>query len=148
MSKKFKISGLPNLETIQLEGEPKVEDFSILEEYLKAYWIWLEKELLKKRSLRPNPDDYDASTWYRVCDEHSEWNKNHPATKLAARLYQSLWRIEDIMDDAEDIVCPICEKSGKDNLVFKCHPDMTMKQALEFSMLKRGATYVREDEKK
>ena len=133
---------LPDPNTIQLSGEPKLEYFSTLEEYLKTYWTWLERELAKKRAFRPNPDDWEPPAWYRVCDEYHEWNKQHPATKRAAKLFQSIYAVENLIDRSHDVVCPICDKSGKDNLVLKCHPDMTLKQIIEFTMLKRGAEYV------
>ena len=131
---------LPDPSTIKLEGEPVFENFSTLEEYMKSYWTWLEKELAKKKSHRPNPDDWEPPAWYRVCDEYHEWNKQHPATKRAARLFQSYLHLSNIIDcDAENIVCPICDKSGKDNLVFKCHSDMSMEKVVELTLLKRGA---------
>lgn len=135
------ILNLPDTKSITLEGEPMLKDYDTIEQYMVSFWQWLEKHLKEKRSYMPDPKKYETPSreWTAAYDEYHNWNKRHPATRRAAKLFQSLLAMWHIFDAAETVVCPICERPAIGNLVFKCHPDLTMADWSRLTAIKRGA---------
>lgn len=84
----------------------------------------------------------------RSVEEHERMKrekKADPVIQRRARLFQSWLSLGTVLDQLESIVCPICEKSAESNLVFACHPEMTIEKARKRTEKERDIKPVEED---
>lgn len=85
----------------------------------------------------------------RSVEEHERMKqekKADPVIQRRARLFQSWLSLGTVLDQLESMVCPICEKSAENNLVFACHSEMTIEKARRRTEKERDIKSVAEDD--